>query len=150
MPNTENINAVIDAIRLEENFFNMIDYSVDEQAAKKMGIDYSGKCWTPACICGWANHLASGKASGKPFLNNIRVRYSDEWVAAKFLGIEDEEDEYYLLLCADANRKLFMPNPVVGNDSDRFRMNITREQAIRTLEILRDTGEIDWSHAGGR
>jgi hypothetical protein len=47
---------------------------------------------------------------------------------------------------ADA-QELFYPYDLEGPDGD---WRITRAQAIRVLEHLRDTGEVDWSKRGRR
>ena len=85
-----------------------------------------GECGTAACIAGFAGLLTG---SGR-----IVVERMGAASLVDFLGISFE----------DADRMAY-PHGAYP-DEDRLR-KITAEQAIRMLEIHRDTGKVDWSSA---
>lgn len=77
-------------------------------------------CRTPSCICGWANYL-----------NN--TSFESTSAARNFLDITEHQ----------ANDLFF------ADDENSFVDDwekITRAEAIKTLEVLRDSGKVDWSH----
>lgn len=124
MPNVENINLVIEAIRDEANFFNMADY--DEGV-----VTDNVPCGTPACICGWANYIRKGTLADGIEWNELASNKR----AADWLGITD----------IDGWDELFCPSdPETEDPGYEWWAGITRAQAIETLERLRDTGKIEW------
>lgn len=121
MANAEHINQVIASIKGEigNTGFNMGDFITDDEP------DLSGRsCGTVACIAGHAYILATKNEPRSGFLKSYEV----ETEAIVFLGLEDvdSDDLFY------------------GHGSTAPLSKITPEQAIRTLEHLRDTGEVSW------
>jgi hypothetical protein len=133
--NVENINRLIEVIgAINPKRFDMSNF------AKRIGTDgfwdngnvkptaLATDCGTCGCIAGWA------VAALKP---NARIKVGDTTTiaatAAKALGIDDTDAE-----------ALFEPYDVASWGS------ISRRQAIRVLEHLRDTGEVDWGRRGRR
>lgn len=119
MVNKENINKVIAAIRDEDNFFNMGTYEVTIHFKEKMaefGTPIDVECGTPACICGWAYHIMGNR--------NLTPKDANE-----FFGIDTQQGVNLYGLCGSKLKDL---------------IDITRQQAIATLERLRDTGEVRW------
>ena len=94
--------------------------------------DYLGnQCGTVACIGGWVTLLL-----GDPFC-------TDEDHATNLLGLEK-----------DLSDKLFYPDQTRGCDYNYFDENhervaevFTLAAACRVLEILLNTGEVDWNRA---
>ena len=127
MPNKDNINAVIAAIKQAGNNpkhpgvgFSM-EYHYYSPARPADRSDF--QCSTVACIAGWTN-LASGHRNP-----------GDEQHAMDFLGI-----------AYDTAQALFYPG-WVGEVSDVDAYTATPAQAVRVLELLRDTGKADWVSA---
>ena len=120
MINKANIDRVIAAIENEENHFSMADY---------VGWDEGKECATPGCICGWANALRNkdNRANSFNIYSPNRIKLSDETAARKFLGIDVYQAMY-----------LFKPTHKPWG-------HITRAEAIKALERLRDTGEVWWA-----
>lgn len=118
--NVENINKIIEIIKLEDRAFSMADYG-------------NPSCGTPACICGWANYLANPEAA-----NMNKVDFGDHERAASFLGIDFDDLEI------DATDNLFYGEDEFGRVTKLS--DITRQEAITTLEKFIETGEVDWSH----
>jgi hypothetical protein len=115
MPNIENINKVIDAIRHQKElgvFFDMGSF-----------ITKTHVCGTAACIGGFAAICAKG--SVQDILNG--PSYIDD-IGAEFLDI----DEATVM-------DLFYPS------ANPYGYMATADNAIAVLEHLRDTGEADWS-----
>lgn len=81
-------------------------------------------CGTMACIAGWAYELTL--TSDKSKCVSVNYLHSE---AVKFLGITSEQAG-----------PLFAPNDVIDYYS------VTVDEAIKTLDILIDTGLVDWSH----
>ena len=137
MPNVENINKVIDAIRTagtgeyEGLGFNMFDFfsrtkRVDPEYDDI--IDRSGHdCGTVACIGGWAYALSVDETEDFWALGTSAPAIYIMDSAAEFLGLSETE-----------SRALFIP--YVPCPLTRITVN----QAIATLERLRDTGEVVW------
>lgn len=80
---------------------------------------YAHRCGTPGCLSG---HIQAG---GDGFIVNDKE-------ALKWLGLEPKSENHY---------DLFYPA------SCNSWSDITIEEAIITLEKLRDTGYVDWSHS---
>ena len=125
MPNVENINKVIEAIRsagtgkYEGLGFNMASWYVKDGNFP----DRSGhKCGTVACIAGWAWAVSPENKNGPLSMFNRGYLFHGR----KFFEISPEQ----------AGR-LFTPNFVDLSE-------ITVDQAVETLERLRDTGEVVW------
>lgn len=128
MPNVNNINTVIAAISAAGKNPHQpgVGFSMEFHYHSPIRVsDTSGfRCKTVACICGWTN-LVSGHHSA-----------SDDDHAAEFLGIGYEQGQ-----------RLFYPDWAGREDPTVHPYTATPEQAIAVLEILRDTGDIDWISA---
>lgn len=124
MANADAIDRTIDSIRGEieatkDVGFNMMDFVWETSNPEH---DKSGRhCGTVACIAGHAS-FASGAGRSD-------ARTSAYGIGREFLEITDAQAS-----------KLFVWLPHGLSLSD-----VTPEQAIRTLEHLRDTGEVDWT-----
>lgn len=79
------------------------------------------KCGTAACIGGWAIALDGGIKGHEGLVGR----------ASKIFGITREQ-----------GWALFVPKQKVGDPTDPYRA--TPQQAVRVLDILIETGEIDW------
>lgn len=124
MPNIELINKVINVIKEEENFFSMSDFFVSEAMRGSDDLPeevYEVKCGTPACICGWVQKIVDPKLKGSEL--------GDTTAAAKALGLtyNDSDNLFYAL------------------HAGKPWSEITRHEAVKVLEHLRDTGKVDWS-----
>lgn len=129
MPNNENIARVLAAVEDTGNFFSMKQFSVDAVYLDVLTDAVFEKCYGapkpgsagPACIAGWANHLAG---------NNLK----DERAAAAFLG----------LAFPAVSEKLFRPR-LKRHKARKYELAaITREEAVAALRKLIETGEVDW------
>lgn len=118
MPNTENINRLIEAIRNSDTF---------DMSAYRSESDHP--CGTPHCIAGFSAWLMGDRLLPKS--------YNDQALAADFLGIDDDQ-----ATC------LFTPSIALhGYDCDAFEGDpgyIYKSHAIATLKHLRDTGEASY------
>ena len=74
-------------------------------------------CGTSACIGGWTDRLCGPPGN------------RDSTVTARTLGLDEEV----------ANELFFMTETPVR------MMDVTREHAVRVLDHLLETGEVDWS-----
>lgn len=132
--NIEHINKVIEDIRDEANFFNMNSFT------DNVGVGGSGEtCGTPGCIGGWAGferRIACG-------LNPATMTSMDWYDLASNAETYGQD---YLDLSRDQALTLFYPELDYGSVE---YARITRQQAIQTLEHLRDTGEVSWEHLRG-
>ena len=125
--NTEKINRLIVALK-ESEFLDSIEYNSQELTSDLRVFNmnhYYHECGTPSCIAGWAAHLANPN-----FEYHWRKLTELKDAAAAYIGIENLSD-----IC-----ELFTPDCV-----DLYE--VTPEEAIKTLEKLRDTGRVNWSHA---
>ena len=122
MPNIENIDKLIAIIENEDNFFNMWDYDYSHFMAEKFKENNlpipNVECGSPACICGWIEHYIY---ENEPY----------ETPAFDWLGLD----------YCDAHDLFYPPNI----SSDNW-FKISRQDAIKTLEILKDTGIVSWNH----
>lgn len=131
--NVENINTLIETLRkIEPRRFDMsmwaaeIGHGRDERGRDVRPAQLLHNCGTCACLGGWTNALfpQPGEKGGY---------WSGAAAARRALGLKDDA--------------LFYPSAPGGLPAwDR----ITRRQAIRVLEHLRDTGEVDWGKRGRR
>jgi hypothetical protein len=123
--NIENIKKVIAAIADEENFFSMVtdyvypkpfggDMELWEEAFGTIAVP---NCGTPACISGWATYLSGNDPEPCGFD-----------VARAFMGLVTDTTLSY---------DLFYP-------SHKSWKDITRAEAIDTLNRLIETGEVVW------
>ena len=93
------------------------------------------QCGTAACIAG---HIALMLGQREFLIPPGRVNHEVEprWftdLGSEFLGLTRQDAE-----------ELFQP----GDIADRHGLEyITRVMAIKTLEVLLETGTVDWSHA---
>lgn len=134
MANAENINKVIASIKGEIEATKKLGFNMSYPIQNDR-MDRSGRgCGTIACIAGHAYVNTLDVKRG----TIVKLAYTFEWgklfkVAQDELGLTYEERE-----------KLFF---AVDPDSEEELADldeITPEQAIRTLEHLRDTGEVSW------
>lgn len=129
MANKRNINRVIASIKgeikaTEKLGFNMGGYI--ESAVE----DMTGRhCGTVACIAGHA-HVLKTRADFEDM-----GKYQSDWGGSE---VEENAMEY---LGIDSSKA---PSLFYGYGSGGSMDDITPEQAIRTLERLRDTGEVSW------
>lgn len=124
MANAENINKVIASIRGEIEATKDVGFNMSDWVgpAEIEADDRTGRnCGTIACIAGHA-YLVSG--------GEDRDATSDDVVPAA---------QEFLDLKSGSADELFY---AYGSGESMY--DITSEQAIRTLEHLRDTGEVNW------
>lgn len=119
MPNETNIRKVIDHIKIEDNYFNMADWNIedpDEQSVYPKNV-----CGTPSCIGGWAESI--NRFEDKiPQSVEIRDDKVGDWLGLEYSQAVD----------------LFYPCVPGGMGI------ITREQAVAHLEHIIVTGEVNW------
>jgi len=127
--NIDNIDTLIAAVRNEDNFFNMYNYTFkmdhnhsDADYDMIAYLNYNDQpvpaCGTPACLAGWGAQLAGAD-----------MDRSLEIAAQEWLGLDWKQAH-----------ALFQP-PTKSNDW----LRITRQQAIDTLERLKETGVVTWA-----
>lgn len=129
MPNNENIARVLAVVEDTQNFFSMKQFWVDPVYLTVLSDALFEKCYGapkpqssgPACIAGWANHLAG---------NELR----DERAAAEFLG----------LAFPAVSEKLFRPRLKRHKARKYDLAAVTREEAAAALRRLIETGDVDW------
>jgi hypothetical protein len=126
--NKENILKVADAIEnatlaKEHGIgFNMVSFYDDESG---VGFDHTEyKCYTVACIAGWAAIMSGGHETVRsPTPSDISKE------AQNYLGLSlCEADD---LFCASGTRV----------DMD----DITSQDAVKVLRHLAETGDVDWT-----
>lgn len=119
--NIDNLNHLIETLRnppAESHMgFNMRDWFVPAHEGPSH-VDY--ECNSVACIAGWCAYIAKADLSESDIPE----------VAMNWLEITVEQS------C-----ELFTPQAVEDYEA------VTIEDAIRVIEHLRDTGEVDWSIA---
>lgn len=149
--NKTNIRRVIDQIKAEPKRFNMSVYvgtlNPDPEDDIYPHVEDEGhdtsvlakSCGTVACIAGWAAYLAQ---PNKPPTSTAHMTE----IAAEFLGLSapnavdlgEDHNETDRLFFGWLPDRYDRPN---GLSLDA----IAPEQAIKVLEHLIDTGEVDWS-----
>jgi len=130
-PNVPNINRLITAIKAEDAHFSMANYDNDDGHLGTNGPEQIRKnkelgCGTPSCICGWANYLKfveDDDASG------LFYGLSNDYDAAEWLGINDEEDW----------DEMYFPFGYANKDHP-----YTKDGAINMLTNFAETGEVVW------
>lgn len=132
MVNVVNVRKVIESIKDENNFFSMADFFVDGRAlSEEMSLKLLGAvpptCYTPACICGWAEYHYK-KENNIDIFEDIATYYSADW-----LGISRPINGK-----AAQSTELFYPEHKPYNQ-------ISRQEAIDVLENLIITGEVNWN-----
>lgn len=144
MPNIENINKVIDALRKDQEVgthFIMRDFAqyIDENTVPGEESGSYQLCNTALCIAGWANLLRMQEQDpdalkSADFISNAgSSRGAREW-----LGIPYEQ----------ADPLFAMSNARIGVSTfDRLVQDVRYKAGIRVLEILRDEGVVDWDRA---
>lgn len=134
MANAEHINQVIASIRGEMEVtknvgFQMEDYICPNDDNCPIGYDTTGRnCGTVACIAGHAHLIAN---DGRTWGSGGEVHSSGQ----HFLELDNE----------DANNLFYAWGARDENGNLRDMRKIPPDRAIRTLEHLRDTGEVDWN-----
>ena len=146
--NTDNINKTIALLKrvsqLERTHGRLFDMTVwgENLPVTAEWLEPDNLCGTVGCIAGWAC-VASGNGL-TPFVTEV-----DPFVPAEeFPRLAAE----FLELPEGLAQDLFCPgigSAVFPGMTDRaaavMRNGITAEDAIKVLEILRDTGEVRWS-----
>lgn len=132
MPNTKNINDVIEAIKAHPKNFKMDDFIQG---------DVLHSCGTAGCIAGFTLALKADILSKEPEFRNSSnkgvyyLRTHRVVQAAEILGITTDE----------AQELFFMPGGAEQRHAfDREPNDIRAAAAVRVLEILRDTGKVNW------
>jgi hypothetical protein len=157
MPNIDNINKLIARLQADDgSHFRMACFiaplSDPEQGEAREYVE----CGTVLCIAGWANLFAMQEAGIDPnrevkldpLSDKVRLKFgqqfSDTVRAAEWLGIYsgDGENEY-----ATAADRLFYQRGYHRDAFDALQPAVRRAAGIRVLEVLRDTGEVDWPTA---
>lgn len=121
--NRENIKKVRDVIAaLPPERFDMGDVAYHRGRGEVLPQNRTvlHNCNTAACIAGWTNALFGQPRSYRDGLND----------AAQHLGLDPDEQ-----------RHLFCPVRYANGRT-------TAAQAVRVLDHLLETGEVDWSVAG--
>ncbi|QXV74156.1 hypothetical protein [Rhizobium phage RHEph12] len=161
-PNVENINKVIDAIKNEDTVFTMVSFSLSRRDLVEHNIGRDKEAWlpdhvweqvekafannknicdTPACICGWSNHIRLAEKGAVP---KDDVEFGKQLSAAKWLGLLPEEGISHWSGYARFYRHLFMTEV---EDQREIRLSeITRDMAIYQLEQIRDEGVLHYWH----
>lgn len=119
--NKENIQKIIDVIKLEDTPFSM-GYFTWTDTLDVPDDSLRGECGTPACIQGWANHLMPEEF----------FRAHDTKAFKVWCGLSDNQD-YGIALphcCGNANY-------------------YTRKRAIAMLENFIDTNKVNWAVLDG-
>lgn len=137
----KNIDRVIEFIRNEEIGFNMSDWvdNLDEEDAADFAVTQTKKtCGTVACIGGTVEFLKYGGNKDEKFIAEF-IGYTEafEWLVEGIDLVEEYEPDQ-LFEPMNENANFCAHNP-------KDPSFVTREKAIRVLEHLRDTGELDWS-----
>jgi hypothetical protein len=123
--NIDNINKLIGVLKATETF-DMRSYYHDDAAPG---------CGTPACIGGHAQALAGTSTPDHPFQTVVD--------AQEFLDITPEQGSDLFILGGWG-----VPNEQKRLKVQNYGLNkVTREQAVRVLELLRDTGRVRWDMA---
>lgn len=129
MANTENVLKVLDAVRDTSNFVSMKQFWVEPAYLTVLSDELFAKCFGapkpaasgPACIAGWANHIAG---------NALK----DERAAADYLGLAFPHE----------SEKLFRPR-IERYKEGKYELSlITRQDMIGVLERLAATDKVDW------
>lgn len=149
--NKTNIRRVIDQIKAEPKRFNMSVYvgtlNSDPEDDIYPHVEDEGhdttvlakSCGTVACIAGWAAYLAQ---PGRPPASTSHMME----IASEFLGLPEPRvaalgDDYN-----DTDRLFFGWLPDRLDRPNGLSLDaIAPEMAVKVLEHLIDTGEVDWS-----
>jgi hypothetical protein len=123
MPNTANIDKLIEAIKAKPTHFKMDEWKTDG--------DLLHDCGTVACLGGWSNVLSGhlGKEGAGAWNNDD--------VAAAWLGITKTQ----------ANQLFYMDGPDQRANFDCAEPDARVIAADRVLKVLRDEGRVDWPQA---
>jgi len=89
-------------------------------------------CGSAGCIVGFANAVSEGYRT--------LPDADDRWLG------DSTSARYFLDLSREESLDLFYPRSG-ENDMIIIYREVTHLDAIKTLEKLRDTGKVDWSHA---
>lgn len=157
--NLANIDRVIEAIRNEDTFsmaFHVAPYesviAVGDIPAQMIEARANKGCGTIACIAGWANIL-----DNRPITDIDSIEQN----AAEFMEIDNLPNATDLFYCEGTpiTDVVLKPGAVSSEDMifDRVVSRnllgswslecVTSGEAIRALEILKETGKIDWDRA---
>lgn len=127
--NTERILALADLIEKQP-------HTTQEAPEGFTMVNWNHDCGTPACIAGWACHVALGGA--------VVLDINIEQTARRFLGLDAAEADALFEpdLRSDFEKEHgFISSTDVWDD-------ITPDHAARTLRRLAKTGKVDWKSEG--
>jgi hypothetical protein len=172
--NVDNINKTIARIRQNQNFkFDMASWGDTDDVQEKDG----HPCGTSACIAGFAS-LTSGSVPvvkddysyEVPIKdeNGDVIDYEEKTIKIDILDFDktslngfsgaSDVGQHFLGIGSDQADSLFIPRrdsvSVLGESGHYETVNgpywfsATDEQAIKVLEHLRDTGEVNWTKSG--
>ena len=148
--NKDLIQDIIDTIKATPEHFDMSSFihadrsTSDLDAVNRLKI---GQCGTTACIAGWAVTIA-----GIPIVSKDDTPFSFDEVAADLMGL-DYQTQGRPLFFAMGKEDTEVPHSpdtlhrrvVERNARGTWTMpDITPQEAVRVLEILRDEGVVDW------
>lgn len=152
MPNTANINKVIEALEKDREVgthFTMgtfYSYLNEDKVPDEERGTYQ-ECNTALCIAGWANFLKMREEypSFLKDMSEFSYRIDSTSHAAEWLGILEEDGLNLFYMRSSSGCSLDL---LSSFDDDRFASIEQRYNAgIRVLEILRDEGIVDWERA---
>lgn len=145
--NVEEINKVIEALKadggshlLMGNWFCHLNEEGEPEVDGERSYE---PCHTAFCIAGWTNFLRFTEQEAinmEPSHFDRIMSNTDE--AARRLGLVDEDG----FPTEGANRLFYLDNFGLS-EFDNMPPNVRSAAAIRVLEILRDTGEVNWGEA---
>lgn len=141
--NKRNISKVIKAIQDENKYFDMKAFVVDRETDYpdftsyetiqlqifKVAGEVNSGCGTASCIGGWANYIRMTERGEE--IDDISL-FSDIREVGDWLGISHDSA---MELCQAESR---------DKNVFKYLHNITRAQAIATLEHLKKMGVVNW------
>ncbi len=146
MPNIENINRMIDAIKKEKTRIYMGTFL--QRAPENV-------CGTAACLAGWANVLRAADENGDYRLVGFGIQRPDSAVfvhdyestrsAADFMGIDDIHADRLFYGRGVVLKEMHDARDRHGLSAlDALDQNVLKRVAVHMLESIRDTGAGDW------
>ena len=145
--NIENINKIIESLKTDTgNHFIMANFA---DYLNGMRAEQYVHCNTAMCICGWANHHRLAQTDAAALTRaNYGALVADEEKGAAWLGIDWNTGHELFFLKDTFGAPLFESLETFDAEPPEKK----RAAGIKVLEILRDTGEVNWSaaldHAG--
>lgn len=145
--NIDNINRVIEQLELEKaarrKSFVMGSFAqyIDEDKVPEGEYGRFHSCNTALCIAGWSNalRLTSVGQGRKTFFDAAE----NDNAARRWLGLNSQQaDELFYML-----RYYLGSDHHIGSNFDRLPAQLRYDAGIKVLQILRETGEVDWKRA---